>query len=135
MPNAATRAKAKWNSANYTAIKVSVRPEIAAAFKDACANAGVSMAGEISRFMAEYAAAPVTHKTSAKAATVDLVSTKKKRGKTVRSLVATLWQVRDAEEQAMENTPESLRGTENYEASEERVSSMDEALAILEDLY
>jgi len=135
LPSAANRAKANWNSSHYVQIKVSVYPEVADAFKAACAAAGGSMAGVLSRYMAEYSAAPKSQNANTKAATVDLVSTKKKRGNTVRGLVQTLALVRDAEEQAMENTPENLRGAGNYEASEERVCSMDEALDILENLY
>ena len=65
MSDLATKAKARWNAANYVQLKVSVRPEIAAAFKAACAASGVSMAGELSRFMAEYSATPGTKKTAA----------------------------------------------------------------------
>ena len=135
MSSAANRAKAKWNSSHYVQVKVSVCPEVADAFKAACAAAGASMAGVLSRYMAEYGAMPECKKASTTAATVDLVSTKKKRSKTVCGLIQTLGLVRDAEEQVMENIPENLRGAGNYEASEERVSSMDEALDILENLY
>jgi hypothetical protein len=50
-------------------------------------------------------------------------------------LIHTLEQVRDAEEQAMGNTPENFRGSEGFEASEVRAASMGEALDILEGLY
>ena len=139
MSNAATKAKAKWNSANYTQVKVQVRPEVAASFKTACANAGISMASELSRFMAEYSSVAPNHtpnqKTGKKLAEMGSVSTKKKRSKTIRGLIDKLELVRDAEEQAMENTPENFRGSESFEASEERISSMDEALDILGELY
>jgi hypothetical protein len=46
-----------------------------------------------------------------------------------------LEQVRDAEEQAMENIPENLRSAGPFDEAEERVQSMDEAIAILEGLY
>jgi len=114
---------------------VSVRPEIATAFKAACAAAGASMAGELSRFMAEYGAKPPNQDIGRKKTEVNPVSTKKKRGKTVRGLIDMLEQVKAAEERAMENTPENFRESENFEASEERVSSIDEALDILERLY
>jgi len=135
LSSAATKAKAKWNSANYAQIKVQVRPEVAVSFKAACASAGISMAGELSRFMAEYGAAAPSQKTGNKIEEAYSVSTKKKRSKAVRLLIDKLGQVRDAEEQAMENTPENFRGSESFEASEERVSSIDEALEILEGLY
>jgi len=84
--------------------------------------------------MAEYSSVAANLKVERKAAG-DTVSTKKMRSNTIRKIVHTLEQVRDAEEQAMENTPENLRGSEKYESYEERISSMDDALAILEGLY
>ena len=134
MPNAATRAKARWNAANYVQIRASVRPGIADAFKAACAAADVSMAGELSRLMTEFAAVGA-NRTPVKKTAANPVSTKKKRSNMVSELIHKLEQVRDAEEQAMENTPENLRGSVNFEASEERVSLMNEALDILERLY
>ena len=135
MSSGASSAKAKWNAANYAQVKVSVRPEIAAAFKAACAADGVSMAGKLSQFMAEYGATVPDQKGSRKTAGADPLSTKKKRTKTILGLMDLLEQVRDAEEQAMENTPENFRGSENFEASEVRISSMGEALDILDMLY
>ena len=134
MPSAANSAKARWNAANYVQIKVHVYPDVADAFKAACINAGVSMASVLSRCMSDYSSVAANLKAEKKAAG-DTVSTKKMRSNTIRKIVHTLEQVRDAEEQAMENTPENLRGSEKYESYEERISSMDDALAILEGLY
>jgi len=53
----------------------------------------------------------------------------------VSEMIRKLEQVRDAEEQAMENTPENLRGSANFEASEERIPLMEDAIDILERLY
>ena len=134
MPNAANSAKTRWNAANYTQIKASVRPEIAAAFKAACAAAEVSIAGELSRFMAEYASAAESRE-PAKRKAANPVLTKKRRSSMVSEMIRKLEQVRDAEEQAMENTPENLRGSANFEASEERIPLMEDAIDILERLY
>ena len=134
-PNPATQAKKRWNASNYTQVKVSVRPEVAASFKAACIVAGVSMASELSRFMTEYAVILESKKYRKKVAVADYASTKKKRIKTVRGLIDKLENIRDAEEQAMENTPENFRGSDNFEAFEDRLSSMNEALGILEGLY
>jgi len=131
LSNATTRAKTKWNSAHYVQIKVSVPPETAEAFKAACAAAGVSMASELSRFMADYSATPITKKTAA----ANPVSSKKKRRNTARAAILMLEQVRDAEEQAMDNTPENFRGSDSYAESEENSSLLDEAIGILERIY
>lgn len=132
MSNATTRAKAKWNTANYIQIKVSAYPEIADAFKAACKSAGVSMASELSRFMAEYSAAPISKKAAVASKST---FTKKKRRNTVRMVIRQLEQVRDAEEQAMDNTPDSFRESDNFAASEESLSKLEEAIGILEDIY
>lgn len=135
LSDAANRAKAKWNSANYTQIKVSVYPDVAASFKASCAAAGSSMASVLSQFMTEYSAGMAGQKPHKKTVSSDMVSTKKKRSKSVGGLIRILEQVRDAEEQAMANTPENLQGAENYQASEERMPLLDEALDILERIY
>jgi hypothetical protein len=71
LSKAANQAKTKWNSENYTQVKAYVAPEIASAFKAACAAAGVSMNSKLSQFMADYC------NTQAKkpAKTTDFVST------------------------------------------------------------
>lgn len=39
----------------------------------------------------------------------------------------------DAEQEAFENIPESLEGTDRYDQAEEAVSNLDDALSSLED--
>jgi hypothetical protein len=51
-------AKERFNSAHYTQVKVSVKPDIAADFKSACNAAELSMASVLSDFMADYAQRP-----------------------------------------------------------------------------
>lgn len=136
MPNSATKAKIRWNSANYVQLKVSVYPEIADAFKAACAAAGVSMAGELSRFMAEYAAVAVTNRAVGISADgADSVSTMKKRRKTVRAVTRILEQVRDAEERFIDNAPENLQSAPIYENAEQSVSVLNEVIEQLGEIY
>jgi len=134
LSSAATRAKAKWNSANYDQVKISVNPALASSFRAACAADGVSIASVLSQFMAEYSATEAIQYATKKTSTVSL-STKKKRSSTVRKLTCQLEQVREAEEQSMENIPENLRSAGPFEESEERIRLMDEAIEILEELY
>jgi DNA gyrase/topoisomerase IV subunit B len=133
MPYTSAKVKARWNAANYAQVKVSVRPDIADAFKAACTAAGISMAGELSRVMAEYAAMTPPIKTvHMKTEELDSVSTMKKRQNTVRTMTALLEQVKDAEEQFVGNAPENLQSAPIYEKSGEYV---DEALEnIIEQL-
>jgi hypothetical protein len=43
--------------------------------------------------------------------------------------------LRDAQEYANDSVHENFRNTENFEAAVERVSRMDEAIGMLEDIY
>ena len=136
MSNAATRAKARWNAANYVQIKVSVHPEIAKAFKAACAAADVSMAGELSRFMAGYAAVKAADQAAViKTRDADSVSTMKKRRKTVRAVTGLLEQVRDAEELFIGNAPENLQSAPIYENAEQYLSVLDDVIVQLGEIY
>jgi hypothetical protein len=54
LSSSANKAKTKWNVEHYKQVKVSVNPAVAAAFKFVCESAGVSMAGVLSSFMAQY---------------------------------------------------------------------------------
>ena len=136
MPNAATRAKARWNAANYVQIKASVRPEIAAAFKAACAAAGVSMAGALSRLMAEYAAVEAAGQAAGmKTGDADSVSTMKKRRNTVRAVTMLLEQVRDAEELFIGNAPDNLQSAPVYASAGEYVSVLDDVIEQLGGIY
>ena len=136
MSKASNRAKTKWNASHYTPIKVSACPEVAAAFKAACAAAGASMASVLSRLMAEYAAVTATNQeTGIKMAVVDPASTMKKRRKTVRAVAGLLEQVRDAEERFVSNAPENLQGAPIYEAAEQYVSVLDDVIEQLGEIY
>ena len=136
MPNAATKAKARWNAANYVQIRVSVRPDVAGAFKAACAAAGVSMACELSQFMAEYAAVTAANKSaSMKTEGADPLSTMKKRRKTIRAVTELLEQVRDAEGRFIDNAPENLQSAPIYETAEQYVSVLDDVIEQLRGIY
>ena len=132
MGNAASRAKTKWNASRYKQVKVSVDPGIALAFKTACEAAEVSMAGALSRFMAEYGAVAKERKPVTVAA--DL-STRKKRRKSIDEMISNIERIRDAESSSHDNVPENLRGTESYEATTESLSVMDEVLDLLGTIY
>jgi esterase/lipase len=132
MPSAANRAKAKWNASNYVQIKVSVYPEVAVAFKGACTANGVSMAGVLSQFMGSYSAAPVVKATATAA---DPLSNRKKRRKLVGDIARQLEMIKDAEEQAMGNTPDNLRGAPNFEITEGIVATLGEILDALGGVY
>ena len=123
MGNTSNQAKQRWNNAHYTQVKVSVQPEIAAEFKKKCQAKGVSMASEISRFMSRE------NKKS------DICSTRKRRRKALFSAIAQLEEIRDAEKQYWDNIPITLQNGPAYEAAEQAVSALEEALELLYHAY
>lgn len=122
--------KRRWNAAHYTQIKVCVKPETAAAFKDACAAAQVSMAAALSNFMAEYSQT-VTPDKSFK----DAYATRKRRRAAVSDILAQLEQLALAEERYRDNIPENLQGSVRHEAASQTVDILMEAVDILKDAY
>jgi len=132
MSSPANMAKTKWNAAHYKQLKFNISPKIAAEFKRACEKAGVSMACEISRFMAGYSAVAVERK--AKPAEADL-TTRRKRRKTVANIILQMERVLDAETESHENVPENLRNSDAYEEDEERINTIGEAVELLESIY
>ena len=107
-------------------VKVSVDPGIAAAFKAACAAANVSMAAELSRFMAGYAGCAVKRKAAPD------YSTRRHRRTAIKAMVKELEAIRACEEGVRDRTPVNLQESSVYDATEEAISALDEAIGILD---
>lgn len=125
MGTTSNEAKQRWNKKHYTQVKVSVPHEIAEAFKSKCAAAGVSMAGEITKFMCSH------HPKK----TGPDVTTRQKRRKATVSVILQVEAIADAEQLYMENIPINLQNSERYELAEQAVSALEEALEILHNVY
>ena len=123
MGKTSNEAKQRWNTAHYTQVKVSVQPEIAAAFKKKCQEKGVSMASEIARFM------------SGENKKTDPCSTRQRRRKALISVIMQLEAICDAETQYWHNIPINLQNGERYEAAEQAATAMEEAVALLYQAY
>ena len=123
-------AKQNWNAKHYSQIKVSVKPEIAAAFKAACEAAGVSMATALSGFMESYAALPVK-----KYFTQIQTTTRRNRRNALKSLLGCLELIRDAEVSYRDSIPENLGGSIVYETADECVALLSEAIDALDSAY
>ena len=123
-------AKQRWNAGHYTQIKISVPPELAAAFKANCAAEGVSMASEISSFICKKTTCRPIVKTSG-----NPYETRPLRRKALNKMIAQLRAIMDAEQGYLENIPENLQNSRFYEAAEYSVSALDEALGILSEAY
>ena len=131
MPEAANRAKTKWNAANYAQVKAYVDPGVASAFKAACGAACASMNSVLTQFMADYCRA----QSSGQAESAGVPSTKRKRRARHNELLRQLVQLRDEQERANGNVHENFRCTEAYGAAEESVLLTDEAIDLLRSVY
>ena len=121
--------KQRWNAEHYAQVKVHVKPETAAAFKAACAASGYSMASEISAFMEEFSR-PLQGGTP-----YIKVKTLGDRRKTMHTVINLLSEMRDAEDAYMDNMPDNLKNSAQYEMAEERIDRLTEAIETAEDIY
>lgn len=123
-------AKQRWNSSHYTQIKVSIQPGLAEAFKAKCKSENVSMANKISQFMILE-----TNGRRPEKPTPDPYSTRQKRRKALDIQMGELEAMLEAERGYMENIPENLQSSCFFEAAEQTVSALGEALDILAGAY
>ncbi len=126
----AQEAKRRWNAAHYTQVKVSVKPQLAEAFKAKCALDGVSMAGEISRFMLTQTAGQAESKTR-----TNPYATRPKRRGAVKLIIKQLNLILDAEQGYLDNIPLNLQNSAPHDAAELTVSALEEALSFLSEAY
>lgn len=129
MGKTSNNAKQRWNAAHYATIKVCVKPEIAAAFKAACAASGTSMASELSAFMEAFANPQQNGLSLAK------VKTLGDRRKAMCAINNLLAEMRDAEEAFLDHMPENLRSSSRREMAEERLDRLSDALAAADGIY
>jgi hypothetical protein len=129
MGNVSMQAKERWNSAHYQQLKISIDPELASAFKEACSLSGVSMTSKLSQYMSEYSGIAIKHKRSPE------YTTKRQRRAAVKSIVQQLKSIMAAEKQCLENIPENFRESSNFESADESVSLLEEVIELLISIY
>jgi len=112
-----------------TQVKISVAPELASAFKKACAASNASMAATLSGFMSEYSNTAVPQKKSQPD-----YSTRRRRRAAVKGIIGQLENIRDREEELLGNIPENMQGSIVSEKAEEIISFLDEAIDSLESI-
>jgi hypothetical protein len=123
------QAKMRWNDAHYVQVKVSVQPEIAAAFKAKCLADGVSMASVLSHYMAQHCDAAKQNAPPAD------YSTRRKRRTAVKRILRELEQIKAAEELLISNAPENLQTAPVYETADQYASALEETIGSLTDVY
>jgi hypothetical protein len=130
MGRTSNESKQRFNEAHYVQLKVSVKPEVAAAFKEKCGENGVSMAGVLSQFMAAYSGATAND-------SLPPIKTKTRpdRRESVKSLIAKVEQIHDAEQAYMDNIPQNLQSSPNFAAAEASVAALADAMDLLHDAY
>ena len=119
--------------ATYKQLKVSVEPELAESFKNTCINTGISMAAELSAFMA--ARAEFTDRANAKVVKADGYETRAKRRRHVSQILLQLTNIRDFEDAYMSNIPENLQSGPAYADAEQAIESLEQAIDLLRDAY
>ena len=130
MSDPSNASKQRWNALNYTQVKISVRPELAAAFKSACAEAGASMASVLAGFMASYSQFPAKRDPL-----VDPYVTRKQRRRAVDALISQMESLALVEESYRDNIPENLRGSIRYKDADRSVGVAYEAIDRLREIY
>jgi len=122
-------AKQRWNKDHYIQFKVWVRPETVEEFKAKCKSDGVSMASEVASFMHGYCNKPTSSRNELN------VAARKHRRKALGILLQQLEMIRDAELQYQENIPENLVNSIRYEAADQSIEALQEAIDKLNEVY
>ena len=131
MGTSATKAKNRYNAANYTQVKVNVEPDIAAAFKADCQAEGVSMASELTKYMTSRCNGPSAGGKTRR----DLLMSRGGRRKMIAALIGQLEEIREAEEGYRDRIPANLCGSQAYEDAEQSIGAIQEALDALYEAY
>jgi len=118
---------------SFKQLKVSVEPDLAESFKAACMNSGVSMASELSAFMASRTGAMVA--TAVKAVKCDGYDTRAKRRRHVSQIVDQLEIIMRYEDAYRGRIPESLQSGPAYENAEMAIDTLEQAIDLLKDAY
>jgi len=122
------KSKQDWNNAHYTQIKISVDPTTASAFKQACIDSDVSMAGVLSEFMTNYTKRGAKTKNTDSSSKSTALSTKRQRRNRAKYHIKGLEQIKAAEELSRDNIPPNLQGSALYEKADITISLLDEAI-------
>jgi len=115
----------------YKQLKISVDASLAESFKAACTNAGVSMAAEISGFMASRANSPLEFANKETAS----YDTRRKRRRCIGSIVSLLESIKQHEEAYLARIPDNLQSGQAYEDAELTIDSLDQAIDLLKEAY
>jgi len=117
----------------YKQLKVSADPDLVKSFKLACADEGVSMASELSAFMAARTGAMTG--LHAKADNLAGYDTRAKRRHHVGRIVTQLESIMGHEDAYRARIPDNLQSGPAYENAELAVDYLEQAIDLLKDAY
>jgi hypothetical protein len=115
--------------AEYKQLKISVEPKVAEDFKTACAGVGVSMAGELTRFMRTQSGKLEKQKD------MQRMGTRRQRRKATQRIIGELGVVLDNEETYMNSIPDNLQSGSAYESAQETVELLGQAIDLLAEAF
>jgi len=108
-----------------TQVKISVDSDLATAFKAACLASNVSMTAEISQFMENYVNGYIKRRVAPN------YSSRRHRRSAIKAMIKELELIRACEEKVLNSTPDNLHGSCVYDATEDAISTIDEAIYTL----
>ena len=120
----------KGNGHTVTQVKVSVKPEVAYAFKTVCKANDISMAAVLSDFMVQYSKAAVQ-----KSGYAPNLSSRRQRRGAIQAIIHQLERIRENEELYRDNIPANLQSGTAFELADQAVSTLDETLDLLAAVY
>ena len=112
-----------------TQVKITVSTEVANAFKITCKSNNISMTAVLSDFMCKYS------KTATPNGYAPNLSMRRQRKAATQAIICQLERIRANEENYRDNIPANLSGGSGYEAAEQCISILDEALDLLASAY
>lgn len=129
MVDSGYQARKKWNAENYKQVNIAVRPDLVESFKATCERNGLPMREVFIRLMTDYAGAE---------ATIDRQEKKKEdysrlplRRKAVARIISQLEEIKENQEQYIDNMPDGLKSSIRYEEAEEFLALLVGALDAL----
>ena len=121
----------EWNAKNYKQLNVALPPNLAEAFKAACASRGETARQVVVRLISDFTEEPI----KPRGTDAEPYGTRGKRRKAAGLLLEQLKAICDAEEAYRENIPENLQGSVRYANAEKAVGLLADAIEAMEDAF
>jgi len=111
-------------------LKVSIEHELAEGFKKHCILNSISMAEKLTQLLEAETGIRLARNKE----TLSLDTRRQRRNATCK-IVALLEAIKDREEVYADNIPANLRGSASFEAAEQAIDALDQAICLLNDAF